>query len=175
MSETQTTPFVNTPEILYRLRAANGDLLYVGITRDWPLRMTQHQRDKPWWSEVAGVELVKVYGTRPQIEAIERAVIKTEQPTYNKTHNAEVRRMTLPKIEERELLFWREEADGNITKFHRGDQVFTFGMVGTLVDFDPASADLDYTVLFPGEDKPFRIDGTCSIRHAIPGEPDEVW
>lgn len=98
MTDTQSTQAVKTApvEILYRLRDMNADLLYVGITRDWPTRMTQHQRDKPWWSEVAGVELVRVHGTRPQIEAIERAVIKTEQPTYNKTHNAEVRRLTLP-------------------------------------------------------------------------------
>lgn len=99
MSDQQTTNAVKTApvEILYRLRDMNADLLYVGITRDWPTRMTQHQRDKPWWSDVAAVELVKVHGTRQQIEAIERAVIKTEQPTYNKTHNAEVR-VAAPKV-----------------------------------------------------------------------------
>lgn len=97
MSDTQTNPAVKTApvEILYRLRDMNAELLYVGITRDWPTRMTQHQRDKPWWSDVAAVELVKVHGTRQQIEAIERAVIKTEQPTYNKTHNVPEGRVQL--------------------------------------------------------------------------------
>jgi predicted GIY-YIG superfamily endonuclease len=89
MTVYQSTPVVNTPvEYLYRLRDQQGELLYVGITRDWPTRMKQHQADKPWWSDVANVELVRVLGTRQQIEAIEKAVIRAETPTYNKVHNA---------------------------------------------------------------------------------------
>jgi predicted GIY-YIG superfamily endonuclease len=177
MTDSQSTPFVNTPEILYRLKAANGELLYVGVTRDFPARLKQHAADKPWAHEVRHTETVYIDGTRTQIEAIERAVIKAEAPKYNKTHNAEVRRMTLPapKIEDREPLFWRDEDDGTTTKFYKGDQVFTFGRVGTLIDWHTDSEDLDYTVMFDGADGPFRIDGTCSIRHAIPGEQDEVW
>ena len=76
-------------EFLYRLRNGDGDLLYVGITRDWPTRMKQHQADKPWWSDVLGVELVRMDCSRRQIEAIERAVIRAEQPTYNKQHAVE--------------------------------------------------------------------------------------
>jgi predicted GIY-YIG superfamily endonuclease len=87
MSDTQTTPFVNTPEILYRLRAANGDLLYVGITRDFPSRLKQHYADKPWAYEIRSTEQVHIDGTRAQIEAIEKAVIIAEKPIYNKTHN----------------------------------------------------------------------------------------
>lgn len=37
---------VNPAEILYRLKGVNGELLYVGITRDWPARMKQHQADE---------------------------------------------------------------------------------------------------------------------------------
>jgi predicted GIY-YIG superfamily endonuclease len=101
MTDTQSTQAVNSPvEFLYRLRASSGELLYVGITRDWPARMKQHQADKPWWSDVAAVELVRVLGTRQQIEAIEKAVIKSEQPIYNKTHNGEVRRtLTAPAFD----------------------------------------------------------------------------
>jgi predicted GIY-YIG superfamily endonuclease len=92
---------VNSPvEFLYRLRDASGELLYVGITRDWPTRMTQHQREKPWWSDVSAVELVRVLGTRQQIEAIEKAVIKSERPTYNKTHNEVRRTLTVPAATE---------------------------------------------------------------------------
>jgi predicted GIY-YIG superfamily endonuclease len=92
MTDTQSTPFVNTPEILYRLRAANGDLLYVGITRDFPSRLKQHYADKPWAYEIRSTEQVHIDGTRAQIEAIEKAVIIAEKPRHNKTHNAEVRR-----------------------------------------------------------------------------------
>ena len=86
------TPSVNpSAQFLYRLKASDGTLLYVGITTDWPARMKQHQADKPWWSEVLGVELVRLDCTRPQVEAIEKAVIKAEQPRYNVVHNAEAR------------------------------------------------------------------------------------
>lgn len=78
-------------EFLYRLRDVDGSLLYVGITTNWPTRMAQHQADKPWWSEVSTVELVRLECTRPQVEAIEKAVIKTEAPRYNVAHNGEVR------------------------------------------------------------------------------------
>jgi predicted GIY-YIG superfamily endonuclease len=178
MSDTQTTPFVNTPEILYRLRAANGDLLYVGITRDFPSRLKQHYADKPWAYEIRSTEQVHIDGTRAQIEAIEKAVIIAEKPRHNKTHNAEVRRTLAAPAPVAKLygpLFWREEDDGTITKFYKNDQVFTFGRVATLVDWHSDSADLDYTVIFNGGSQPIRIDGTCDIRHAIPGEQDEVW
>ncbi len=86
MTDTQSTPFVNTPEILYRLRAATGDLLYVGITRGFPSRLKQHHADKPWAHEIRATEQVHIDGTRAQIEAIEKAVIIAEKPRYNKTH-----------------------------------------------------------------------------------------
>lgn len=95
MTDQQSTPYVNTPEILYRLRAANGDLLYVGITRDWPTRMKQHAADKLWWDEVRFTEMVYIDGTRAQIEALEKAVIKTELPRFNKQH-AVTRTMAAP-------------------------------------------------------------------------------
>lgn len=83
-----STPVNPRPvEHLYRLRDTASTLLYVGITNNWPSRMKQHQGDKPWWHEVAAVELVAVIGTRTQLEAIERAVIKTEEPVYNVRHN----------------------------------------------------------------------------------------
>ena len=90
MTDTQSTRAVNTPEILYRLRGVNGELLYVGVTRDFPARLKQHQADKPWFYEVRATEMVNIDGTRKQVEAIERAVIKTEAPIYNVTHNSEV-------------------------------------------------------------------------------------
>lgn len=41
---------------LYRLRAADGTLLYVGCTADLPKRLRRHRSDKPWWPEVAILE-----------------------------------------------------------------------------------------------------------------------
>ena len=171
----------------YRHKASEGTLLYVGITTDWPTRMKQHQADKPWWSEVLGVELVRLDCTRPQVEAIEKAVIKAEQPRYNVTHNGEVRRTLAAPVPvpdgqgvlgarvRREPLFWREEQDGSCTYFYAGDRVYTIGRLSTLVDCDTQSEDLDYTVLLDGDTEPTRIDGTCTIRHALPDDEDMVW
>jgi hypothetical protein len=42
---------------VYRLRAADGELLYVGITQNVRNRMIRHRSDKRWWPDVEGVEL----------------------------------------------------------------------------------------------------------------------
>jgi predicted GIY-YIG superfamily endonuclease len=171
---------VNTPEILYRLKALNGDLLYVGITRDFPARLKQHQSDKPWFAEVRHIELVHVDGTRAQIEAIEKAVIKAEAPRYNVVHNGEVRRTLAAPVKdesfppvERDPLFWREEDDGYNTYFYDGDRVFIFGRLATLLDIKGEA--FDYLVHFDGDGGPTLIDGTCHIRHALPDDKDLVW
>lgn len=76
VSTTSTTSF------LYRLRDADGVLLYVGITGHYRLRLMRHRADKPWWSEVASVELT-AYRRRSQALAVEQYVIAHEQPRYN--------------------------------------------------------------------------------------------
>ena len=114
MSERHDTPSVNPRPVehLYRLRGTSGVLLYVGITNNWPSRMKQHMADKPWWYEVAGVELVGVIGTRAQLESIERAVIKIEEPIYNVAHNRDVAPVAPPTQDaavRREPLFAKGE------------------------------------------------------------------
>lgn len=102
MSDTNATSVVNPRPVehLYRLRGVTGELLYVGITNNWPTRMKQHMAEKQWWHEVAAVELVGVFGTRAQLEAIERAVIKTETPIYNVAHNGGARQAKVEKLRE---------------------------------------------------------------------------
>lgn len=130
MSDTNATSVVNPRPVehLYRLRSTPGDLLYVGITNNWPTRMKQHMADKPWWYEVVGVELVGVIGTRAQLEAIERAVIKAERPLYNVTHNAPLVARNLPLVAQQRAVppsHYNFEAQG----FRVGDDVShpTFG------------------------------------------------
>ncbi len=147
MSDTQTTPFVNTPEILYRLRAANGDLLYVGITRDFPTRLKQHSADKGWYDEVRQIELVYVDGTRRQIEAIERAVIKAEQPRFNKQHNVPEGRVQLGARAVRPVVV-EEDAP-----FKVGDHVRLRGG-HTWGDIVKRERSINY-VQFPGQEYPW--------------------
>jgi hypothetical protein len=67
---------------LYRFWSTSGLLLYVGITKDPPKRLSQHKGDKPWWTEVATVT-IENYGSREEASAAERAAIRSEEPLYN--------------------------------------------------------------------------------------------
>jgi predicted GIY-YIG superfamily endonuclease len=71
---------------LYRFFDLRGRLLYIGLTVDLPARLTRHRLDKPWWSDVARVE-VEHYPSRAAVAAAERSAIATETPLYNVVHN----------------------------------------------------------------------------------------
>lgn len=71
---------------LYRLYDEAGHLLYVGITTYPPKRFVEHERDKPWWPQVARRD-VEWIASRAQAETAERCAIAAEQPRYNRIHN----------------------------------------------------------------------------------------
>lgn len=72
---------------LYRLRDSLGRLLYIGISNSAARRFEEHASERPWWTQVAAIE-VQHYATRAEVEAAEKAAIRDEQPLYNKAHNA---------------------------------------------------------------------------------------
>lgn len=72
---------------LYRLYAADGRLLYVGISYSAIQRMAQHKADKAWFGDVARIDIEKVPGERAAVLAAERAAIATEKPIHNVKHN----------------------------------------------------------------------------------------
>lgn len=90
-----STSFANVvqfrPFQLYRLFDSRQNLLYVGITQQFPpeKRFKQHSKDKRWWYRV-----VERYTTmtalrtmdRSKAEALERSVIIDERPRFNVTH-----------------------------------------------------------------------------------------
>lgn len=78
------TEFTATPTALYRLYAADGSLLYVGITRHLPHRMYQHSREKRWWPEVAR-KTVEWHPARAMARAAETCAIRAENPRHNET------------------------------------------------------------------------------------------
>lgn len=67
---------------LYRLWNAEGELLYVGISKSAMSRLTQHQHDKAWADEIASVTVEHV-ATRAEAERLEVEAIKSERPKYN--------------------------------------------------------------------------------------------
>lgn len=74
------------PQALYRFFDKYGELLYVGITMDLPARMGSHRREKPWWTDVAWIE-IEHYDNRAAALDAEATAIKSEGPRYNVVHN----------------------------------------------------------------------------------------
>lgn len=79
-------PLNERPHALYRFYAADGELLYIGITASLPTRIGDHRSDKPWWTKVADIK-VEHFGDREAVLVAEAVAIRTERPTWNVTHN----------------------------------------------------------------------------------------
>jgi hypothetical protein len=74
------------PTSLYRHFAADGSLLYVGISLSWPARTKAHANSARWFDQVARVE-IEQFPTRAAALEAERAAIKLERPKFNVIHN----------------------------------------------------------------------------------------
>lgn len=70
------------PTSVYRLRNRDGVLLYVGIAGNPGRRFEQHAGEKPWWGEVASIDL-EHHPDRETAAAAEMRAIKAERPRYN--------------------------------------------------------------------------------------------
>jgi hypothetical protein len=71
---------------LYRLLAANGRLLYVGISNNPDFRWGTHSNKQPWWDEVADRK-IEWLDSREAASTAEVKAIKEERPLYNKQHS----------------------------------------------------------------------------------------
>ena len=67
----------------------DGDLLYIGISNDPVLRLSQHANEKPWVKrEVTKWEIEPTsYPSFAAALAAERKAIEAEHPRYNVVHN----------------------------------------------------------------------------------------
>lgn len=70
---------------LYRWYDIDGQLLYIGISYDAVRRSYEHQRQSPWFREVARSE-VEHFSTRTAALEAEREAITRECPKYNTQH-----------------------------------------------------------------------------------------
>lgn len=75
-----------TPCFIYRAYAADCRLLYIGQTRQPEARIRNHARQSHWFAEAAEWEFEQVAGWY-EMQAAEKAAIKTERPLYNVQHN----------------------------------------------------------------------------------------
>lgn len=68
--------------LVYRLYAADGVLLYVGITEELEKRFLRHSA-RLWWPEVATVRL-EAYESRTDALRVESRAIYVEGPVHNR-------------------------------------------------------------------------------------------
>lgn len=81
-----------TPTVsLYRFFNRSNELLYIGITNRIPRRLDEHGDDKPWYLEVARVE-VEHHPDRHSALRAEKNAIHAERPRYNIHHNRHAHR-----------------------------------------------------------------------------------
>lgn len=84
---------LGTKDIIYRFYAADGALLYIGVTGwSWggPIRWGHHKRSAQWWPLAAQVS-VEVLPRGCNRENRERLAIRAEKPRFNKQHNLDRR------------------------------------------------------------------------------------
>lgn len=74
---------------MYRIYDGDDQLLYIGITVDIKTRLNHH-RKKPWWQEVARIDVDDAYLDRASALEAETLAIGTENPTWN------VRKRSIP-------------------------------------------------------------------------------
>lgn len=77
---------------VYRCFDADGQALYVGMTRrDWVKRLEGHH-GKTWWHDVTRVEVVDVRNRdRWALNGVERREITRLRPLHNRHHNPDWR------------------------------------------------------------------------------------
>lgn len=97
----------------YRLLAANGRLLYVGIAGNPDSRWGQHSTQQKWWADVVDRK-VEWFPDRAAAAAAEVAAIKTERPLHNIQH-AVVEKPVIPAQADDE---WPPAPD-----FEKGDRL----------------------------------------------------
>ena len=70
--------------VVYRAYAANGDLLYVGVTCEPAQRFRLHEFQSPFWILVDRVEISQAFMDRDDAEDAERKAIRDGQPLWNR-------------------------------------------------------------------------------------------
>lgn len=68
---------------LYRAYDLQGELLYVGVTKDMGQRMRSHASFSGWWNEFSYMTVDRSFLNRLDLEQAETMTIKNESPKYN--------------------------------------------------------------------------------------------
>src|SRR6185312_14887452 len=68
--------------IIYKFSNAAGETIYVGATAHLNNRLSTHRREKPWWNEIAAIDVEMIDGIQPAADR-ETHLIRTIKPRYN--------------------------------------------------------------------------------------------
>jgi predicted GIY-YIG superfamily endonuclease len=74
---------------VYWLFAEDDSLLYIGVSKGFGKRWTDHARKQPWWPEVDH-QVIRWHDSRADALAAERSAIREQHPRYNIIHNGAV-------------------------------------------------------------------------------------
>lgn len=90
--------------LVYKFYNKNNQLLYVGITKNFRIRLEQHQKDKEWFKDVDKIFITHKM-SRNAVHIYEIHIIANEKPIYNSdfTNGGEVN-FDLPFIEFKEYI-----------------------------------------------------------------------
>ena len=75
------------PTALYRHYSSNGELIYVGISKNPYRRTGEHKALSEWFDKVSTIK-IEWLPTREEALKAEKAAIKNENPKFNIVHNA---------------------------------------------------------------------------------------
>lgn len=84
-TSTSSFPHDEAPHFVYRCYAADGRLLYIGVSYQPVKRMEQHAKRSAWFGQVATIRYV-VFPDRAYGLEKEREAIRTELPLHNQAH-----------------------------------------------------------------------------------------
>lgn len=73
---------------LYEFYDYKNNLLYIGITENFPRRLYEHSKRKHWYKHIANIRLF-YYGSRGELEENEKQRIKSNEPLFNKIYNSD--------------------------------------------------------------------------------------
>ncbi len=76
------TPLANRTTFVYRAFGICNELLYVGISQSWRLRLEGHRKNSMWWTHVRHIE-VQEFADRASAFAMESWSISNENPIFN--------------------------------------------------------------------------------------------
>jgi predicted GIY-YIG superfamily endonuclease len=111
---------------LYRFFGPDGELLYVGITKNPSVRFADHSRTyaMSWWPRAVALT-VEWHPTRTAAGRAERAAIRAEEPLHNIQHTARNRVPIAQRISNEAVTLKRGDALLAVLKRHFHDRPFT--------------------------------------------------